>query len=101
MTHQSDGIDGIRSDRTSAPPADLPIAVIGAGPVGLAAAANLVAYGLEPLVLEAGDSVGAAMREWGHVRTFTPWRYVVDTAAEKLLAPTGWVRPNGATPPTG
>ena len=56
---------------TPAPPAeDLPVVVIGAGPVGLAAAAHLRSYGLTPLVLEAGDAVGAAMREWGHVRTF-------------------------------
>jgi hypothetical protein len=41
------------------------------------------------------------MREWAHVRTFTPWRYLVDGAAEKLLAPTGWVRPDGDVPPTG
>ena len=79
----------------------LPVVVIGAGPVGLAAAANLRAYDLPVLVVEAGDRVGAAMREWGHIRTFTPWRYVVDGAAEKLLAPTGWTRPAGDLPPTG
>jgi thioredoxin reductase len=80
---------------------DLPVVVIGAGPVGLAAAAHLRSYGLTPLVLEAGDAVGAAMREWGHVRTFTPWTYLVDEAAEKLLAPTGWTRPEGDRSPTG
>ncbi|MFD3843656.1 FAD-dependent oxidoreductase, partial [Streptomyces sp. NPDC058642] len=32
----------------------LPVVVIGAGPVGLAAAAHLVERGLDPLVLEAG-----------------------------------------------
>jgi len=79
----------------------LPVVVIGAGPVGLAAAANLRGYHLPVLVLEAGDRVGAAMREWGHIRTFTPWQYVVDAAAEKLLAPTGWTRPAGEVPPTG
>ena len=79
----------------------LPVVVIGAGPVGLAAAANLRAYDLPVLVLEAGDRVGAAMREWGHIRTFTPWRYIVDAAAEKLLAPTGWTPPAGDVPPTG
>ncbi len=87
---------------TSTPaPTDLPVVVIGAGPVGLAAAAHLRSYGLTPLVLEAGDAVGAAMREWGHVRTFTPWRYLVDDTAEKLLAPTGWTRPEGDRSPTG
>ena len=47
---------------------NLPVAVIGAGPVGLAAAARLVERGIEPLILERGKSVGAAMLEWGHVR---------------------------------
>ena len=86
---------------THVPQTGLPVVVIGAGPVGLAAAAHLSARGLTPLVLEAGAAVGAAMREWGHIRTFTPWRYIVDAAAEKLLAPTGWTQPAGDVPPTG
>jgi thioredoxin reductase len=80
---------------------ELPVVVVGAGPVGLAAAANLRAYDLPVLVLEAGEQVGAAIRAWGHVRTFTPWRYLVDPAAEKLLAPTGWTRPDDDFAPTG
>ena len=50
----------------------LPVAVIGAGPVGLAAAAHLVERGIEPIVFEKGDRVGAAVRQWGHVRVFSP-----------------------------
>ena len=83
------------------PQTDLPVVVIGAGPVGLAAAAHLTDRGLTPLVLEAGDRVGAAIRAWGHIRTFTPWQYIVDPTAEKLLAPAGWTRPVGDVPPTG
>ncbi|GGV66548.1 flavoprotein [Streptomyces longisporoflavus] len=79
----------------------LPVIVIGAGPTGLAAAAHLVERGIEPLVLEAGDSAGAAVREWSHVRLFSTWGEVVDPAAEKLLAPTGWVKPDGDTYPSG
>ncbi|MGV9900159.1 FAD-dependent oxidoreductase, partial [Streptomyces tendae] len=78
-----------------------PVVVIGAGPVGLAAAAHLVERGIEPLVLEAGHSAATAVREWAHVRLFSTWAEVTDPAAEKLLAPTGWVRPEGATYPTG
>ena len=79
----------------------LPVVVIGAGPVGLAAAAHLVARDLPVLVLEAGDAVGAAMREWGHIRTFTPWQYIVDPTAERMLADAGWTRPVGRQSPTG
>ncbi|MFG3024826.1 FAD-dependent oxidoreductase [Streptomyces sp. NPDC048254] len=79
----------------------LPVVVIGAGPIGLAAAAHLIERGLEPLVLEAGPSAGTAVRDWAHVRLFSPWAEVTDPAAEKLLAPTGWVRPDAATYPTG
>ncbi|WP_431783337.1 NAD(P)-binding domain-containing protein [Streptomyces chumphonensis] len=82
-------------------PSALPVVVIGAGPVGLAGAARLLERGIEPLVLEAGPQAGAAVREWGHVRLFSPWSEVVDPAAEKLLAPTGWVRPDGAAYPSG
>lgn len=80
---------------------DLPVAVIGAGPIGLAAAAHLSDRGVPFVVLEAGDAAGDAVAQWGHIRTFTPWRYIVDPTAEKLLAPTGWVRPGTPVPPTG
>ncbi|MFD8008856.1 NAD(P)-binding domain-containing protein [Streptomyces sp. NPDC058955] len=79
----------------------LPVVVIGAGPSGLAAAAHLVERGLEPLVLEAGPTAGAAVRDWSHVRLFSTWGEVTDPAAEKLLAPTGWVKPDATTYPTG
>ncbi|MBT2456819.1 FAD-dependent oxidoreductase [Streptomyces sp. ISL-86] len=79
----------------------LPVVVIGAGPAGLAAAAHLTERGIEPLVLEAGPAAGSAVRDWGHVRLFSTWSEVVDPAAEKLLAPTGWIVPDGATYPSG
>lgn len=81
--------------------ARLPVVVMGAGPVGLAAAAQLQDRGLPAVVLEAGERVGAAMSQWGHIRTFTPWQYIVDATAEKLLAPTGWTRPVERRSPTG
>ena len=49
-----------------------PVAVIGAGPVGLAAAAHLLARGFETLVLEAGAR-SALIRAWTHVHMFSPW----------------------------
>ena len=80
---------------------DLPVVVIGAGPVGLAAAAHLAEWGIDFTVLEAGDGPAAAIREWGHVRLFSPWRYNVDTAARRLLAEAGWVEPDPQVLPTG
>jgi thioredoxin reductase len=79
----------------------LPVVVIGAGPVGLAAAAHLIAYQQPFVVLEAGAEPGAAIREWGHVRTFSPWRYIVDGAAKVLLRSAGWQEPNAEHLPTG
>lgn len=78
---------------TQAPRTDLPVAVIGAGPVGLAAVARLIERGIEPLLLEAGDSVGASLLAYGHVRLFSPWRYDVDAAMAAQLEPTGWTAP--------
>jgi thioredoxin reductase len=80
---------------------DLPVVVIGAGPAGLAAAAHLTERGITPLVLEAGPAAAAAVREWGHVRLFSTWAELTDPAAEKLLAPTGWVKPDATAYPAG
>lgn len=79
----------------------LPIVIIGAGPVGLAAAARLLQEELPYLVLEAGDEVGASIAKWSHVRLFTPWRYLVDEAARQLLEQTGWSMPEETGVPTG
>lgn len=77
---------------------ELPVVVIGAGPVGLAAAAHLLERGLTPLVLEAGTGPGSAVDQWGHVRTFSPWPELVDPAAARLLNPTGWTAPASGFP---
>src|SRR6266702_3382051 len=55
----------------------LPVAVIGSGPVGLAAACHLLE------------------------RVFTPWRYNVDAAATRLLEGEGWSLPTPEDYPTG
>jgi thioredoxin reductase len=79
----------------------LPVVIIGAGPVGLAAAAHARIRMLTPLVLEAGHSAGAGVLKWGHVRMFSPWKFNVDPAAAAILSGHGWVRPDDDGYPTG
>lgn len=79
----------------------LPVAVIGAGPVGLAAAVHLLDRGLTPLVLEAGPAVGHTVRQWSHVSMFSPWEFTLDKAARKRLEASGWTPPAGNEVPTG
>jgi hypothetical protein len=85
----------------AAEPRRLPVVVIGAGPIGLVAAAHLLAKGETPLVLESGAAIGASIREWAHVRLFSPWKYLVDPVARGMLEATGWRAPNADRLPTG
>lgn len=78
-----------------------PVVIIGAGPVGLAAAANLQQRHEPFLVLEAGDQVGAAVQQWAHVRMFSPWEFNIDPASATLLEQTAWTRPANDAYPTG
>ncbi len=77
------------------------VAIIGGGPVGLAAAAHLLERGLEPVIFEAGPSVGTAPRNWGHVHMFSPWRYNIDRACRTLLNRHHWTPPDADAFPTG
>jgi hypothetical protein len=79
----------------------LPVAVIGAGPIGLVAAAQLVARGERPVVLEAGDAVGDSIRRWSHVRLFSPWKYLTEPVSRGMLEETGWTLPDPDDLPTG
>ncbi|GLZ78434.1 flavoprotein [Actinorhabdospora filicis] len=78
-----------------------PIAVIGAGPVGLTTAAELANRGIDFVLLEAGETIASSVAEWGHVRLFSPWRYNTAPAARALLEPTGWTAPDPDALPTG
>jgi Pyridine nucleotide-disulphide oxidoreductase len=99
--------DGIHpfaiEDPDAAPSArsGLPVVVIGAGPVGLAAAAHLLDRGLEPLVLEAGSQVGANIAQWRHVRLFSPWCLTLDPVSVRRLDQAGWTAPDPDALPTG
>ncbi|MDZ4232362.1 MAG: FAD-dependent oxidoreductase [Dietzia sp.] len=85
-------------DLTARPTSDarlatLPVAIIGAGPVGLAAAAHLLERGIDVVVLEAGETSGSSIRRWGHTRLFSSWRHLIDPAARRLLEDAGWTEP--------
>lgn len=69
--------------------------------MGLTAAAHLLARQQPFVVLEAGPEAGAAIREWGHVTMFSPWRYTADKVARGLLEGAGWQAPPDETLPTG
>lgn len=81
--------------------ASQPVAVIGAGPVGMAAAAQLAVRGMDFVVLEAGDQVATSVAQWSHVRLFSPWRFNIDPSARHLLESTGWATPDPDRLPTG
>jgi thioredoxin reductase len=78
----------------------LPVVVIGAGPIGLAAAAHLAARSMRHLVLEATDGVAACFRSTAHVRLFSPWKMNVDAAAARVLEQQGWRAPDAEGMPT-
>ncbi|SEE71733.1 Thioredoxin reductase [Arthrobacter alpinus] len=82
-------------------PTLLPVAVIGAGPVGLAAAANLVERGISVVIFEAGEKVGSAIRQWGHIRLFSQWEHNIDPASRRLLEVAGWTEPRLTSLPYG
>jgi thioredoxin reductase len=79
----------------------LPVAIIGGGPIGLAAAAHLAERGLPFKLYEAGETVGANIRDWSHCRIFSPWEFTTDAASRRLLARHGWQEPPADALPTG
>jgi hypothetical protein len=85
---------------TPSTPERLPVAVLGAGPIGLAAAAHLIERGFTPLVFEQGETVGANLGTYRHVRLFSPWQFNIDKAARRLLQGVGWVAPADDALPT-
>ena len=58
-----------------------PVAVIGAGPIGLAAAAHLVQRGCRWCCSRPATASPRTSDSYRHVRLFSPWRYNIDRAA--------------------
>jgi len=92
-------IDFIATTPRPAQHTDLPVAILGAGPIGLAAAAELLERGVDFVVLEHGDEPASSVRRWGHVRLFSGWDELIAPAARRLLERQGWTMPDGATAP--
>ncbi|MCY7977326.1 NAD(P)-binding domain-containing protein [Bacillus inaquosorum] len=63
----------------------LPVAIIGGGPVGIAAAAHLVKRNEQFILFESEEEIGTNFSDYGHVRLFSPWEYNIDEAAKELL----------------
>src|SRR4029079_762163 len=79
----------------------LPIAIIGSGPIGLAAAAHLSLRNQHFRLFEKAPAVAANMRGWGHVRLFSVWEQCIDEAAVTLLERNGWMSPPANRLPLG
>jgi thioredoxin reductase len=79
----------------------LPIAIIGGGPIGLAAASHLILRGLPVRLFESGNVIAPNLRDWGHVRLFSIWEQCVDEAAVTLLKRHGWQSPPVGKLPLG
>jgi cation diffusion facilitator CzcD-associated flavoprotein CzcO len=79
----------------------LPVAIIGGGPVGLAAAAQLTSRKQRFVLFEAGSTIASNILSWKHVRVFSPWKYNIDKAARHLLQETKWLSPDDEALPTG
>jgi cation diffusion facilitator CzcD-associated flavoprotein CzcO len=74
------------------------VAIVGAGPIGIEAALAAAERGWPFAVYEAAPSVAGNVRDWGHVRLFTPWEMNV---SERVRAELGDAAPGGSDLPTG
>lgn len=77
------------------------IAILGAGPIGLEAALAAAERGWPFTVYERADTVAGHVRQWGHVRVFTPWDMNVSDRMRAALEREGAEIPAGGDLPTG
>jgi thioredoxin reductase len=79
----------------------LPVAIIGAGPIGLAACAHLMLRDQPFILFEKGTTIASNILSWKHVRVFSPWRYNIDKASKAILKQTNWAESPEDALPTG
>src|SRR3954463_4259245 len=74
------------------------IAIVGAGPIGIEAALAAIERGWDCTVYEAAERVGGNVRDWDHVRLFTPRDLNVPEGGGRARpdAPSGSALPTGA-----
>lgn len=77
------------------------IAILGAGPTGIEAALAAAGSGFPFTVFEASPGAAGHLRQWGHVRLFTPWEMSVSERARRRLGEAGTDVPAGSGCPTG
>ncbi|MGB0877496.1 MAG: NAD(P)-binding domain-containing protein [Mycobacterium sp.] len=66
------------------------LAIIGGGPIGTAALAHALEHNLEATLFEASHEIGHAVRQWGHVKMFSPAAWNIDRSCALLLRQSGW-----------
>src|SRR3954453_23621917 len=74
------------------------VAILGAGPIGLEAALAAAERGWAFTVFESAERAGGNVRDWGHVRLFTPWEMNGSERMRRALpnAPGAASLPSGA-----
>ena len=77
------------------------IAILGAGPIGLEAALAAVEAGKSFTLYETAPHAAGNVRQWGHVRLFTPWHMNVSPRMQRHLTAAGLAVPEGDNCPTG
>jgi len=77
------------------------VAILGAGPVGLDAALAAAERGWGFTLYEAGERPAAHVRDWGHVRLFSPWSIDASPRMRSALERRGTSAPADDTCPTG
>jgi hypothetical protein len=77
------------------------LAILGAGPTGLEAALAAIDGGFPFTLYEAAPHAGGNVRQWGHVRLFTPWEMNVSPRMRRHLEAAGHEVPGGSDCPTG
>lgn len=77
------------------------VLIVGGGPVGLEAAVSCSLSGFAVTVCEKGASIGAAVRDWGHVQLFSANKINCSPDGLRALSELGCPAPDSELCPTG